>query len=81
MAKIKSIKSIGLHDVYNMEVDKHHNYSVCGGLIIHNCMDRNRYATLTDSIVYQNRKVFSGKGSTEPQEQTPVHRVGTHSRI
>lgn len=45
------------------------------------CQDRNRYLCLTDSIVYQNRKVFSGKGSTEPQEQTPVHRVGTHSRI
>lgn len=42
--KIKSIKYIGKQDVYNMEVENHHNYSVDGGLIIHNCLDALRYS-------------------------------------
>lgn len=39
---IESIAMAGKADVYNMEVDKYHNYSVEGGLIIHNC-DALRY--------------------------------------
>ena len=42
--KIKSIKYIGKQDVYNMEVETHHNFSVNGGLIVHNCLDAMRYA-------------------------------------
>jgi hypothetical protein len=30
-------------DVYNMEVIGTHNFSVNGGLIVHNCMDDIRY--------------------------------------
>ena len=26
-----------------MEVDEHHNFSVNGGVIVHNCMDETRY--------------------------------------
>lgn len=43
LCKIKSIKKLSKQeDVYNMEVDKHHNYSVNGGIILHNC-DALRY--------------------------------------
>ena len=42
--KIKQIKYIGKEDVYNMEVKTHHNFSVNGGLIVHNCIDAVRYA-------------------------------------
>ena len=42
--KVKSIKFVGYEDVYNMEVDNHHNFSVNGGFIVHNCMDALRYA-------------------------------------
>ena len=52
--KIKSVKSIGKADVYNMEVKNHHNFSVCGGFIIHNCMDAVRYFAYT--IVRRERK-------------------------
>jgi len=41
--KIKSIKPCGLEDVYNMEVKEHHNFSICGGLIVHNSLDEMRY--------------------------------------
>ena len=41
--KIKSVKKAGKADVYNMEVEKHHNFAVNGGLIIHNCSDEERY--------------------------------------
>ena len=41
--KIKSIKYVGKQDVFNMEVEKYHNFSIEGGLIVHNCMDAFRY--------------------------------------
>lgn len=42
LCKIKNIKYLGKQDVYNMRVSGHHNYSVAGGLILHNC-DALRY--------------------------------------
>lgn len=42
MAKVKSIEFIGNEDVYNMEVENHHNFAVNGGCIVHNC-DAIRY--------------------------------------
>ena len=40
--KIKKIEKIANEDVYNMEVNEHHNFSVNGGYIVHNCMDATR---------------------------------------
>lgn len=40
---IKRIEYDGVEPVYNMEVEHNHNYSVNGGLIVHNCMDDIRY--------------------------------------
>ena len=40
--KIVSIKPAGVEPVYNMTVDKHHNYLIAGGLILKNC-DAIRY--------------------------------------
>lgn len=40
---IRSIKSVGRQPVYNMEVDDLHNYSVNGGIVVHNCVDALRY--------------------------------------
>lgn len=42
MARIKSIRHIGKEDVYDMAVDKGHNFSVGNGKIVHNC-DSLRY--------------------------------------
>ena len=54
--RIKSVEYAGKEDVYNMEVRDHHNYSVAGGFIIHNCIDSTRYAFAedmrTDSWLY-----------------------------
>jgi hypothetical protein len=46
-SKVKSVKYLGKEDVYNMEVKKHHNFSINGGLIVHNCMDGLRYYVYT----------------------------------
>lgn len=43
---ISEITYIGKEDVYNMEVRYHHNFSCCGGFIMHNCMDAIRYAVM-----------------------------------
>ena len=44
--EIKGIHPAGRADVYNMEVEGYHNYSVNGGYIIHNC-DALRYYCYT----------------------------------
>mgnify|MGYP000320053715 CR=1 FL=1 len=46
--RVKSVEYVGKEDVYNMEVRDHHNYSVAGGFIIHNCIDSTRYAFSED---------------------------------
>lgn len=43
-AKVKAIRYLGRQDVYNMEVKDHHNFSVNGGLIVHNSIDSVRYS-------------------------------------
>lgn len=48
---IKAIRKLGKADVYNMEVDETHNFSVEGGLIVHNCMDAVRYFVRTRRLV------------------------------
>ena len=47
-AKVKSIRYIGKQDVYNMEVQDHHNFSVNGGLVVHNSIDAARYGLEDD---------------------------------
>ena len=41
--RVKSVRLVGREDVYNMEVEKHHNFAVNDGLIVHNCVDALRY--------------------------------------
>lgn len=48
--KVSKIEYVGKEDVYNMEVKDHHNYSVAGGFIIHNCIDATRYALSQDMV-------------------------------
>ena len=43
VAKVLKITKLKNEDVYNMEVENHHNFAVNGGLIVHNCMDCLRY--------------------------------------
>lgn len=56
---------ISNEDVYNMEVKKYHNFSVNGGIIVHNCMDRNRYAVYTDMLMNRERLSISSKGAMQ----------------
>ena len=46
MAIATEINFIGYQDVYNMEVPGPHNFSVCGGLVVHNCYDALGYGIL-----------------------------------
>ena len=50
MSKVKSVERIGSADVYNMEVKEFHNFSVNGGIIVHNC-DSLRYFAVEYPIV------------------------------
>lgn len=47
---LASVKPCGKAPVYNMEVDDYHNFSVNGGIIVHNCMDAVRYFVQTTGI-------------------------------
>lgn len=42
--RVKSIRRTKPEPVYNMEVERYHNFAVNGGLIVHNCIDSARYA-------------------------------------
>lgn len=53
---IASIKPCGKAPVYNMEVDEYHNFSVNGGIIVHNCADATRYFVKTMRLVQKNNK-------------------------
>lgn len=44
-----------------MEVAKHHNFAVNGGLIVHNCIDSARYA-LETQIAAKQLGTMSRKG-------------------
>ena len=41
-ANVKSIKKVGKADVYNMEVEKYHNF-IANGIVVHNSIDALRY--------------------------------------
>lgn len=51
-----SVNLLGEQPVYNMEVDEYHNFSVDGGIIVHNCMDATRYFVKTMHLVQKNSK-------------------------
>lgn len=42
--RVKAVRFVGYEDVYNMEVDRQHNFAVNNGVIVHNCIDALRYA-------------------------------------
>lgn len=44
--EVLSVSPAGRADVYNMEVDKTHNYLVNGGIVAHNCYDAWRYVCM-----------------------------------
>ena len=52
LCEIIGIRKVGKADVFNMEVEHHHNFSVAGGFILHNC-DALRYFCKT--IVHPRR--------------------------
>jgi hypothetical protein len=57
--KIESRLYDGYENVYNMEVEDNHNYSIEGGLIVHNCMDATRYFVATEGLVDKNEQTYN----------------------
>lgn len=58
--KVMKIEFDGYEDVYNIEVENHHNFAVNGGFIVHNCMDSMRYALLNQHTKSQ-AKIYKNK--------------------
>ena len=54
--EVEEITFDGYEDVYNMEVECHHNFSVNGGFIIHNCLDALRYSVV-DAVGGKSNKL------------------------
>lgn len=57
--RVKSVKPVGKADVYNMEVDNHHNFMVDGGFFMHNCIDATRYAFSEDMKPVPNKTNYN----------------------
>lgn len=49
--KIKKIEYAGKADVYNMSVEKHHNFLINGGFVTHNCDALRYYANTVIRII------------------------------
>lgn len=56
--KIASVQEAGREDVYNMEVLRHHNFSICGGFVVHNCLDSLRYLCMTIIRMKQGLRIL-----------------------
>lgn len=48
--KVKAIRAAGTADVYNMEVEDTHDFTVSGGIVVHNCYDELRYMCMKNPI-------------------------------
>ena len=48
-------------DVYNMEVDRVHNFAIQGGIIVHNCYDSTRYFLMERPISAAEEKIIIPK--------------------
>jgi hypothetical protein len=61
MSKITSIDFVENEDVYNMEVENHHNFAVNGGFIVHNCDSLRYFCIMRQSVpVVEINQVRSG---------------------
>ena len=62
MSKVKSIKPVGIAQVFNMTVDVFHNFMVQGNVIVKNC-DACRYFCISRTMAAK-----SGEDKPEPDE-------------
>ncbi len=69
MAIVKAVREAGIADVYNMEVKNHHNFSVEGGLIFHNC----RYYLFSRPSPFEGSSFLPGSrefyGSSDDEDE------------
>ena len=56
--KVSKVEYIGVADVYNMDVAEHENFSVNGGLIVHNSIDTARYSLESDMPRPDKKKII-----------------------
>lgn len=48
--RVKTIRSAGKADVYNMEVEETHDFVIQGGVISHNCFDECKYLCMANPM-------------------------------
>ena len=53
MSKVKSVKSVGIAQVFNMTVDVFHNFMIQGNVIVKNC-DACRYFCISRTIALRD---------------------------
>lgn len=77
--KIKSIEIDGQEDVFNMEVESHHNFSVNGGFIVHNCYDSVGYGLISHHVAKSKAKTAAEKTNPQKHKERVLSR-GARSR-
>jgi hypothetical protein len=66
MAKVKAVRYAGIEDTYDLTVKDHHNFSICGGLIVHNCVESIRYGCMSRHPEYSRLEALNfPKGTSE----------------
>jgi len=73
--KIRSVRSIGIHKVYNLEVENTHSFNIENGIIVHNCYDSLSLGLVT---IKQKYKLLSGpvKPVTSARTGTRITKAG-----
>ena len=66
VAKVRKVRHYISSPVFNLEVKDTHCFSVNGGIIVHNCYDKDRYAFMSRPY-----------GASEPKVKTPEETQGT----
>ena len=73
MAKVKAVRYAGIEDTYDLTVKDHHNFSICGGLIVHNCVESIRYGSMSRHPEFSvQEKFYFPKGTSEEDKQRIV---------
>ena len=63
--RIRRITPAGRADVYNLEVERVHDFAVESGVIIHNCADETRYFAMTRPITAKDGGLNTNSWSRE----------------
>ena len=75
MSKVKSVKSVGIAQVFNMTVDVFHNFMIQGNAIVKNC-DACRYFCISRVLKSAEEETAIERDELEQEEEYESYMTG-----